>query len=106
MTASITMLDIDETENCNADYLEIRDTSATGKLIGVYCGKQAPPALLPSNTYWVKFRSDNDGVGRGFLLEYRYGNLSECINDNKNDEIKRILFLVQLNKSNSLEQMA
>lgn len=75
MTANIVMLDIDETENCNGDYLEVREASGTGKLIGVYCGKQAPPALLQTNTYWLKFRSDNDGVGRGFLLEYNYGKL-------------------------------
>lgn len=73
MTASIIMLDIEETENCNGDYLEVRETSGTGKLIGVYCGKQAPPALSQTNAYWLKFRSDDDGVGRGFLLEYNYG---------------------------------
>lgn len=74
MTANIEMLNIDETEHCNGDYLEIRETSSTGKLIGVYCGQNNPPALPQTNTYWLKFRSDNDGVGSGFLIEYNYGN--------------------------------
>lgn len=74
LTANIDMLDIDETEHCNGDYLEVRETSSTGKLIGVYCGRQVPPALTEANTYWLKFRSDNDGVGSGFLIEYSYGN--------------------------------
>lgn len=73
MTVSFSMLDIDEVEHCNGDYLEVRETSSIGKLIGVYCGKNVPTALPQTNTYWLKFRSDNDGVGRGFLLEYNYG---------------------------------
>lgn len=32
-----------------------------------------PTTLPSSNIYWMKFRSDNDGVGRGFKLEYNYG---------------------------------
>lgn len=70
---NIDMLDIDETEHCNGDYLEIRENRGTGKMIGVYCGKNQPPPLPAANTYWMKFRTDNDGVGRGFMLEYTYG---------------------------------
>lgn len=76
MRLNIEMLDIDETEHCNGDYLEIRKESGTGELIGIYCGKNIPSSLPPANIYWMKFRSDNDGVGRGFLLEYSYGILS------------------------------
>lgn len=67
------MLDIDQTEHCNGDYLEIRDSSAVGKLIGVYCGRDIPSILPRGSSFWMKFRSDNDGVGRGFKLEYNYG---------------------------------
>lgn len=74
MIVNIAMLDIDETEHCNGDYLEVRETNSVGKLIGIYCGRQIPPALPQINTYWMKFRSDNDGVGGGFLVEYNYGN--------------------------------
>lgn len=75
--ADIEMLAIDETEHCNGDYLEVRETSSTGKLIGIYCGTQRPPALPQTNAYWLKFRSDNDGVGDGFKIEYNYGNWAE-----------------------------
>lgn len=73
MALNIDMLDIDETANCNGDYLEIRDTNSVGNILGVYCGSNIPPTLPLSNTYWLKFRSDNDGVGNGFLAEYSYG---------------------------------
>lgn len=72
------MLDIaDETEYCNGDYLEIREESSAGKLLGVYCGSDIPTQLPRVNTYWLKFRSDNDGVGRGFKLEYNYGQFTQ-----------------------------
>lgn len=83
MTLSIDMLDIDETANCNGDYLEIRRTNSVGEIIGVYCGTNIPPTLPHANTYWLKFRSDNDGVGRGFRAEYNYGK-------NRNYFLKRI----------------
>lgn len=76
MTITIEMLDIDETDHCNGDYLEIRESSSIGNLLAVYCGKNIPPSLPHTNTYWIKFRSDNDGVGRGFLIEYSYGILT------------------------------
>lgn len=78
------MLDIDETDHCNGDYLEIRESNSIGKLIGVYCGDDIPPTLPPANTYWLKFRSDNDGVGRGFLLEYNYGSFMTILIIDKN----------------------
>lgn len=74
MEINIDMLDIDQTEHCNGDYLEVREKDSAGKIIGVYCGTSIPPTLPRVNTYWLKFRSDNDGVGRGFRLEYNYGN--------------------------------
>lgn len=76
MVINIAMLNIDETEHCNGDYLEIRETNSVGKMIGTYCGTQIPPALPQVNAYWLKFRSDNDGVGSGFLIEYNYGKCS------------------------------
>lgn len=75
MTININVLDIDETEHCNGDYLEVRENNGAGKLIGVYCGQNIPPMLPQKNTYWLKFHSDNDGVGRGFLIEYNYGKI-------------------------------
>lgn len=63
--------DLVESENCNEDYLEIREGSSTGNLIGVFCGKYVP-TVPPKRSYWIKFRSDDDDVGKGFLVKYNY----------------------------------
>lgn len=73
MELSIDMMDIAETDFCNGDYLEVRESNSSGRLFGAFCGKNIPPAIPNANGYWLKFRSDNDGVGRGFRLEYNYG---------------------------------
>lgn len=73
---SINMLDMEQSEHCNGDYLEIRESSVSGKLVGVYCGSDIPAILPRANTFWIKFNSNNNGVGRGFKLEYNYGELT------------------------------
>lgn len=73
MELSIDMMDIAETDFCNGDYLEVRENNSSGKLFGAFCGNKIPPTIPNANGYWLKFRSDNDGVGRGFRLEYNYG---------------------------------
>lgn len=52
MELSIDMLDIDQTPNCNSDYLEIREKNSLGKLIGVYCGNEIPATLPRANAFW------------------------------------------------------
>lgn len=94
MSINIDMLDIAQTDLCNGDYLEVRETNSIGKLIGVYCGTNIPTTLPNVNTYWLKFRSDNEGVGRGFKLEYNYGNNNENSHINRGNIVfKIILFL-------------
>lgn len=75
MLLSITMLDIDKSENCNEDYLEIRNNNQSGELFGVFCGTEIPSQLPPAQKLWIKFRSDNDRVGMGFKADYTYGNV-------------------------------
>lgn len=77
MLFSITMIDIDESEHCNEDYLEIRENDMSGKLLGIFCGNSVPSQLPPAQRFWIKFRSDNDKVGKGFLADYTYGNVFE-----------------------------
>lgn len=86
-------MDIETSDNCNEDYLEVRENSISGKLIGlsrypigryaslnwsfsrigVYCGNTVPSDLPQAERYWLKFKSNSDGVGKGFLAEYTYG---------------------------------
>lgn len=66
-------LDLLQSEDCNVDYLEIREASGSGKLIGDFCGQNLPMNLTSSNSFWIKFQTGNQGIAKGFLAEYSYG---------------------------------
>ncbi|XP_055632024.1 cubilin homolog [Toxorhynchites rutilus septentrionalis] len=68
-------LNILESEHCNTDYLEVRD--GAGKLIADYCGDNPTINLTSSNSFWVKFRTSDQGVSKGFLAEYSYEHSNE-----------------------------
>lgn len=69
---------------CNEDYLEIREETNTGKLLGSYCGDVAPTNLTIANSLWIFFRSDTRGKGEttatGFMAEYKYSNTKKGFN--------------------------
>ncbi|XP_002071743.3 cubilin homolog [Drosophila willistoni] len=65
-------MDLEQSDGCNNDYVEVREESATGQLIGVYCGNQVPNVLRVKGSIWLKFKSDNDVVGEGFMASYNY----------------------------------
>ncbi|KAG4066297.1 hypothetical protein HA402_000521 [Bradysia odoriphaga] len=69
---TIEKLDIELSDKCNEDYLEIRENSISGNLVGVYCGNDVPSDLPQAERYWLKFKSNSDGVGTGFLAQYTY----------------------------------
>ncbi|KZC14141.1 Cubilin [Dufourea novaeangliae] len=68
---TFTEFDIQSSENCDLDYLEIRENDGIGKLIGVYCGTSIEP-IRSSTKLWIKFKSDGDGVAKGFVAEYTF----------------------------------
>lgn len=72
---SLTFKDFDlrTSENCDLDYLEIRDNSGIGKLHGIYCGKDID-TISSSQPLWVKFNSAADTTGnpKGFQAEYQF----------------------------------
>lgn len=74
LVLTIETFDVDESEKCSEDYLEIRENSENGKLLGVFCGKAIPSDIPTAQNYWLFFSSSNDGVGKGFLAKYTYGN--------------------------------
>ncbi|KAJ6633725.1 Cubilin like, partial [Pseudolycoriella hygida] len=74
---TVEKMDIEFSENCHEDYLEIRENDVSGKLIGVYCGKDVPSVFPQAERFWLKFRSSSDGVGGGFLAEYAYAKTIE-----------------------------
>ncbi|XP_034938584.1 cubilin [Chelonus insularis] len=68
---SFSEFDLESSSNCDRDYLEIRQESAIGKLIGVYCGTKIEE-ITTNTTVWIKFRSDNANTAKGFLGEYNF----------------------------------
>ncbi|XP_060808843.1 cubilin [Amyelois transitella] len=69
---NIDMLDIDFSEECNEDYLEIREGDGAGKILGLYCGNVLPSNTTSASQLFIQFRSDNKNPGRGFLLHYNF----------------------------------
>lgn len=68
-------LQIEDSENCNRDYVEIHEESEEGRLLGHYCGRQLPPSNITANgALWVKFNSDQQSVSNGFTAFYSLGN--------------------------------
>ncbi|XP_052870861.1 cubilin homolog [Anopheles cruzii] len=70
-------LDIESSDDCNGDYLEIRERNSAGRLLGDFCGTAVPTNLTAASSLWIKFRSTDAGVAKGFLVEYSYDTLSE-----------------------------
>lgn len=70
------MLDVAESERCNEAYVEVRETDAQGQLLGIFCGKQAPPTLRASS-FWLKFHAGSADTGRGFRATYNHEQLVE-----------------------------
>lgn len=61
-----------DSDNCNQDYVEVREGSSVGPLVGVFCGKYTP-TVDPKNSFWIKFRTDDDEVSKGFITKFNYG---------------------------------
>lgn len=81
---SFKSFDLEELENCYADYLKIYDDivvniNDTSKLIGKYCGKSKPPTMLSASTsFTLVFHSDESVNGEGFLANYQFIDGRNC----------------------------
>ncbi|CAH0721455.1 unnamed protein product, partial [Brenthis ino] len=64
--------DLGYSENCNEDYLEIRENDGGGQLLAVYCGHDIPINTTTGSKLYLKFHSDNKNAGQGFLLHYGF----------------------------------
>ncbi|KAK6644342.1 hypothetical protein RUM43_000609 [Polyplax serrata] len=63
--------DLEQSDHCNEEYVEIREKDAAGKLLGFFCGQLAPTNLTTQSATWIKFRSGSVGTGKkGFLADY------------------------------------
>ncbi|XP_059051310.1 cubilin-like [Achroia grisella] len=71
---------IEYSEECNEDYLEIRENNGGGRLIGVYCGDTVPINTTIAAELFIKFHSDNKYSGQGFLIRYGFIHGNEITN--------------------------
>lgn len=67
-----TTFDLEQSENCDADYVEIRDgTDKAAPLIGKYCGRTMPePIKASAQSLYIMFHSDELGTLKGFKAEW------------------------------------
>lgn len=72
---TIEAFDMELSDGCNKDYLEVRESTESGRLMGLFCGNDIPSPITGLQTVWIKFSSDNEGVGNGFMASYNYGKL-------------------------------
>ena len=66
---SFSEFDLESSENCNEDYLEVRENTGIGKLLGVFCS-QTPVTITANSTLWIKFKSNGVGTASGFKANY------------------------------------
>ncbi|XP_017555843.2 cubilin [Pygocentrus nattereri] len=75
---SFILLELQQSTDCNNDYLEIREGNSTGTLVGRFCGNSLPSnyTSLICHVLWVKFVSDASVSGAGFraTFSHLYGN--------------------------------
>uniref|UniRef100_A0A672HTS6 Cubilin (intrinsic factor-cobalamin receptor) n=1 Tax=Salarias fasciatus TaxID=181472 RepID=A0A672HTS6_SALFA len=63
---------VEWTDNCHADFVEIRDGGfETSPVIGKFCGNKRPQVIVShSNRLWVRFHSDSMITVRGFMAHW------------------------------------
>ncbi|NP_445784.3 cubilin precursor [Rattus norvegicus] len=75
---SFLSFNLENSLNCNKDFVEIREGNATGHLIGRYCGNSLPGnySSAEGHSLWVRFVSDGSGTGMGFQARFKniFGN--------------------------------
>ncbi|XP_029110994.1 cubilin [Scleropages formosus] len=75
---SFIMFQLQETNGCNSDFLEVREGNSTGFLVGRFCGSSLPSnyTSLIGHVLWIKFVSDSSVSGAGFRATFAhlYGN--------------------------------
>ncbi|XP_048481076.1 cubilin-like [Plutella xylostella] len=63
---------IEYSEGCNKDYLEVRENNGGGRLLGLYCGDDSPTNVTVASVMYLKFHSDGEDSTRGFILHYEF----------------------------------
>lgn len=67
---SFRRMDIEATDFCNTDFVEVHEEGPSGPLLGHFCGNEIPGNLTAAQKLWVLFRSDENGQAPGFMADY------------------------------------
>ncbi len=73
MALSFRRIDIEVSDFCNSDFVEIHENDASGPLLGHFCGNEIPTNISAAEKLWILFRSDADGQAPGFMADYSLG---------------------------------
>lgn len=76
-------MNLEDSDDCNNDYVEVRSMNELGKLLSLACGNKIPAAIEGSQTLLITFNSNNDIVGEGFIASYNYGKYFFLLEDIK-----------------------
>ncbi|XP_075408563.1 cubilin [Tenrec ecaudatus] len=71
---SFTTFQLEDSQDCSRDFVEMREANATGLLVGRYCGHVLPLnySSIVGENLWVRFVSDGSGSGRGFQATFTH----------------------------------
>ncbi|XP_047205867.1 cubilin [Girardinichthys multiradiatus] len=71
LTLSYRNFSLQNSQGCAADYVEIREYNASGRLLGRHCGNNIPASVDTSDSFaYVRFVSDTSGNAAGFSLYF------------------------------------
>ncbi|TNN61134.1 Cubilin [Liparis tanakae] len=71
LTLSYGNFSLQSSAGCTADYVEIREYNASGRVLGRHCGANLPASMDSSDSFaYVRFVSDGSGNAAGFRLSF------------------------------------
>ncbi|XP_034427678.1 cubilin [Hippoglossus hippoglossus] len=71
LTLSYGNFSLQTSQGCSADYVEIREYNASGRLLGRHCGSDLPASVDTSDSFaYVRFVSNTSGNAAGFSLSF------------------------------------
>ena len=65
-----TEFDLQESDSCNEEYIEVREGGAGGQLLNLACSSDAPNNLTQYTSIWIKFKSGELSSKTGFKAYY------------------------------------
>uniref|UniRef100_A0A8D8U6L7 Cubilin n=3 Tax=Cacopsylla melanoneura TaxID=428564 RepID=A0A8D8U6L7_9HEMI len=74
---------LEKSDFCNEDFVELRESNVQGKLLGVYCANQIPGNVTVNSNFWIRFRSSATGAAPGFTADFSYVNNIEILGESR-----------------------